>query len=104
MTDKPNFQIQLPEPWHWIEMDFETELYRELPHGHILKGKTFKTIARRQDMDDFLFVIDNCEFEYAIVHLTWAKETNEKWPITSLYKSWKEVYEKRILPDSIKFE
>ena len=104
MSENPNFQIELPEPWHWIETDFETELNRELPHGHILEGKTLKTVAKRQDMDDFLFAIDNWEFEYAIVHLTWVKETDKKWPITKLYKNWKDVYEKRILPDSIDWD
>ena len=103
MSIRPNHQIELPDPWHWIEIDFETELYRELPKGHILEGKSLKTIARRQDMDDFLFRIANTDFEYAIVHLTWSKETDTRWPRTELYKTWDDVYESRILPDSVDF-
>jgi len=98
-----DFDTELPEPWHWENIDFEVNLYRTLCKGHVLERKTVKTIAKRQDMDVVLFSVADSEYGYAVVHLTHQKETNPKWPITMLYKVWKDVYEKEILPDSIDF-
>lgn len=103
MDEKPKYEIDLPEPWHWITTDFSTELYHELPHGHILAGKSVRSVARRQDRDDFLFEIIHADFQYAVVHLTWQKETKNLWPVSKLYKNWNDVYENRILPDSLDF-
>lgn len=103
MDETPIYERELPEPWHWITTDFASELYCELPNEHVLVGKSLKSIARRQDMDDVLFEIANTDFEYAVVHLTWQKETTNPWPISKLYRNWSDVYENKILPDSLDF-
>jgi hypothetical protein len=96
----------LPEPWHWDNTDLTVQLFRELPEGHVLSSKSLKSVARRQDNDDALFELENDDFKYAVVHLTWAqKRLNDKrYPRTSFYKTWKDLFLDRILIDSKDFE
>jgi hypothetical protein len=72
-------------PWHG-RVDSEAlkaELRRECPDGHVLFGHTVKFIAHRQDCDDFLIALE--DGRVAVVHLTWAKETNPLYPDTEIY-------------------
>ncbi len=106
---KPNTVVELIpgdtlhylKPWHSDNTDLTVQLHREINKKHILYGKQVKTIARRQDNDDALFEVDNADFKYAMVHLTWSlkKLDDEKYPRTQTFKSWQEVYENRILLD-----
>lgn len=74
------------EPWHSCSnVFFNDELLREVSRDHVLYGMDAKVIARRQDIDDFLFELSDGRF--ANVHLTWAKETNPEWPATEIYES-----------------
>lgn len=82
------------EPWHACsDSKFESELQRELCPEHELYGLAAKIIARRQDLDDFLFALPDGRF--ANVHLTWAKETNSLLPSTEIYDS-REIMEQKI--------
>ncbi|MCO6043129.1 hypothetical protein NG895_04360 [Aeoliella sp. ICT_H6.2] len=74
------------EPWHpCSDACFEDELRRELCVGHVLHGLDAIVVARRHDMDDFLFELSDGRF--ANVHLTWSSESNPAWPSTEIYDS-----------------
>jgi len=104
-NEKNHMPGKLPIPWYWDITDFSQQLYNEITSGHLMEGKKVKSIARRQDMDDFLFEIENDEYQFAVVHLTWTKtQVSNKWPITRLYKDWNDVYQNRILKDKWKPE
>lgn len=88
---------KLPENWELIDSEvqrkFSDELKREAPSGHVLFGVNASAIAKREDRDDFLFIIEHPEYKYAEVHLTWSIETDPAWPSASLFKSideWKQ--------------
>lgn len=104
MENNIDKSLELPEPWYWTEIDFSEQLQTEISFDHFLKGKITKTIARRQDNDDFLFEIESGKF--VVVHLTWQKfaHNNSTWPTTEIYNNWLDVYENRILSDAEKFE
>jgi hypothetical protein len=76
-------------PWERVEEGHQliTELYKELPEGHILEGKMVEPIARRLDQDDVLFLVKEEKIQYALVHLTWTghQEKDKKWPHAVLY-------------------
>ncbi|MGE7090297.1 hypothetical protein ACQKII_02310 [Lysinibacillus sp. NPDC048646] len=57
---------------------------RELSPSHILFRKKAIAIARREDNDDVVFWISEIN-KYAIVHLTYSKETSGEYPITNLF-------------------
>jgi hypothetical protein len=87
-----NQVLEWQEPWYAIASDEQralltAELLRELCHGHVLWGKHLDIIARRIDRDDFLVRISDETPHYAQVHLTWARETNPRWPRTREFQS-----------------
>lgn len=64
------------------------ELYREMPAGHVLCGMSVNVVAFcAADHNEFIFVTDNPNKPIACVHLTWAIETDPKWPHTDVYRS-----------------
>jgi hypothetical protein len=97
---------ELPEPWYLDSNDLTIQLFKEIPNNHILFSKTLKTIGRRQDNDDVLFQLENDQFKYAVVHLTWSKERQKdnNYPRTTLYKNWDDLYTNRILVDKANFQ
>lgn len=97
----PGDTLHYLNPWHSDDTDLTVQLHREINKNHILYGKSVKTIARRQDNDDVLFEVNNADFNFAMVHLTWAQKTlaDSKYPRTETYKNWQEVYENRIIID-----
>lgn|ERR1700744_3842356 len=101
-----NIPPALPHPWHWDDTDLTRQLYREISESHVLFAKTLRTIARRQDNDDVLFQLENDDYLYAVVHLTWSQKTLQDpyYPRTELYKDWNDLYFDRILADCIEFE
>lgn len=85
-----------PEGWRAVaagESDgLVAEIARELADGHILKGRAFTVIARRDDQDDVLLTLDDGEI--AEMHLTWARETSPNFPGAMLYldfATWREA-------------
>lgn len=97
----PGETLHYLKPWYSTDTDLTVQLHREINKNHILYGKLFKTIARRQDNDDALFEVANADFKYAMVHLTWAQKTldDSKYPSTKTYRNWQDVYENRIIKD-----
>ncbi len=87
----------LPEPWYWQNTElFERELQLELPNKHILKNKNLKSIAHSRMRDDCLFeILNDAEYKYAMVHLTWSKSKEQfpDVPETELFRNWDSVYE-----------
>ena len=96
--------VELSEPWYWTDQDLAGQLTREINDDHVLYGKEVKTLARRRDNDDVLFMVDKKIF--AVVHLTWSngRHRESHWPITYLYDSWSNLYVNRILKDKKDFE
>ena len=86
--------FRFSEPWHpCSDKSFEEELHREVCDEHVLHGIELRVIARRQDMDDFLFALPDGRF--ANVHLTWSQETDPLWPSTEIYET-QEIMEAEI--------
>lgn len=102
--EKIDKNIELPEPWYWTNQNLVSQLKREISTNHILFEKKVETLARRQDNDDVLFLVDNSSF--TVVHLTWTNNSHNdvRFPICEQYVSWKELYENRILKDKEEFE
>lgn len=91
--------IELLEPWQRVNSAeaLEAELARELHPGHRLHGRPgLRALARRADRDDVLFANETLA---AVVHLTWAKETDPAWPSADLYPSLGEWVTQRMEPD-----
>lgn len=99
-----NTSIELPEPWYWTEHGLTDQLEKEISITHVLYGKIIKTLARRQDNDDVLFLVDNEKF--AVVHLTWTRQQHidNRWPATQLFDNWDDLFQKRIVKDKEGFE
>ncbi len=54
------------------------QILRELAPAHLLSGRDFTLIARRDDQDDVLIQLDDTRV--AEMHLTWAKKGDAKFP------------------------
>jgi hypothetical protein len=87
-------ELDWPDRWVAIHYDdvgkFSRELLREMPSDHRLYGLPFCVMGRREDRDDFLFQIQDADYKFAHVHLTWAKESDPQWPWTTLYKTFED--------------
>ena len=86
--------VEWLEPWEAVDAaqreSAERELIRELAPGHRLYGCEHRCVAARGDCDDVLFIVDGEAL--AIVHLTWSRERDPRWPSA------------RLLPDVEAFE
>jgi len=92
------------EPWCAFDKDFSIQLHRELSADHVLYGAVVRTIAHREDNDDVLFEVTDREYQFAKVHLTWqGMQPDARWPRTTFYKDWNEVYENVIIPDHTEY-
>jgi hypothetical protein len=51
-----------------------------------------KAIAYRTDNDDVLFELDDQDYQFAVVHLTWpgGQESSEEYPWTVLYSNFED--------------
>lgn len=88
--------IYLKDPWEEPINSYalEKQLRKELHKSHYLNkfSNCVKAIAKRYDNDDVIFEIR--EFGYALVHLTWAKQDSNKFPIYKLLPTEIDVQEK----------
>ena len=64
------------------------EWLSKVPPQHVLYGLKARAVAIRIDRDDVLFEIEVGEMPLRVVHLTWEKETDSRWPSTKLFRSW----------------
>lgn len=87
------------DEWYKINSEtyYEDELYKEVSDKHILFGKKCVAVAKRDDCDDILFLVQNSEIKYAIVHLTWNSglESHSLFPMTRTFCSIEELIEDR---------
>jgi len=100
-------QIQWRVPWGPVppEHDARTvaELHREMPASHVLFGRSVQTVGRRQDCDDVLFYLGDSAPQFAVVHLTYARETGPEWPSTTLFDSLEAWIKQCMIPDAEDF-
>ena len=105
--DTPEFEgLEWLEPWTPVpdrdREEMERELTRELRPGHVLFGRNARAIGQREDQDDVVFVVDGPK-QFAVVHLTYARETHPDWPHTLVFESLEEFVEGCMLPDHEEF-
>jgi hypothetical protein len=93
--------LNLMQPWRTTNSAglYESELKKEVSFFHPLNWKKVRAIGIREDCDDVLFEVLTGRSKYAVVHLTYAKERSRKFPITSFYRNWEDVYKNRLLED-----
>ena len=91
-------------PWQIIEDSknraeyLSHQLESDVPPKHILYGLKARAVAFRIDMDDVLFEISDGQMPLAVVHMTWRKETDPRWPTTKLFESWEQWVRDEMLP------
>jgi hypothetical protein len=99
--------IEFLKPWQIIQDTPEIQdragrlsarLESELPPKHILFGLKARAVAIRMDQDDVLFEIEGGDMPLAVVHMTWRKEANPRWPLTKLFESWGDWVQREMLP------
>ena len=98
--------VEILVPWRIItdmsEKSAEVltaELSSELVPKHVLYGLTARAVAARIDRDDVLFEIEGTDMALAVVHLTWRKESDPRWPTTRFFASWEQWVRDGMLPD-----
>ena len=67
------------------------ELGRETSPGHRLHAVPYRAVARATGSDDAMFEIGHAGPGYAIVHLTFQRERDPRWPRTEIYATWPEA-------------
>ena len=109
---KPKFDTSLirwRKPWNIISPDHaplvEAELKREMCAGHVLFGRSVTAIGYRDDGGDgdILFYLGDKLPRFAVVHLTYRRETLTAWPHTLLYDSLDDWLQRRMIPDAAEF-
>jgi len=96
------------KPWQKLADDAEGqkkadlllgELIKEIHFDHPLSGLPLRAVAMRQDQDDVLFEVLGRGDLLAVVHLTWQKEIDSRWPHTELFSSWQHWMDAVMIPD-----
>jgi len=99
--------IELLTPWRIIDASDEVPnraetlsawLESEIPPKHVLYGSKARAVATRIDRDDVLFEIQGGDMPLAVVHMTWRRETDPRWPSTKLYQSWEQWVRDEMIP------
>lgn len=96
--------VDILAPWKAIEASEErsellsAELETGLPQKHVLHGLKVTAVAARVDRDDVLFEVVGSEMPLAVVHMTWRKETDPRWPSTKLFRSWEHWVQEDMQP------
>lgn len=84
--------IKWQDPWYaHSSNEIDKTLKSNLPAGHVLFGEEVRSVARRKDNDDVLFYLPGNDVQFAIVHLTYSKETDPKFPHTVLLSTIEEL-------------
>ena len=97
-------QVQWRVPWHAIDAEYaakaEAEIHREMCEGHVLFRRSVVAVGYRQDSDDVLFYLGESEPIFAVVHLSYQRETRPEWPSTTLFTTLAEWIEHCLIPDA----
>ena len=81
----------LPDGWQPVDGRMAQllleELRTEIGNGHVLSGANAKVIARRNDVDDVVLLLD--DGRAVEVHLTWreTQEPKPEWPRSETFES-----------------
>jgi hypothetical protein len=62
-----------------------------MPVGHTLHGREVRAVARCEDCDDVAFEVAGAGL--CIVHLTWQREADPRWPHASIVEHLPEHHE-----------
>lgn len=87
-TDESN-----PLPENWMRLDsksaahFLAELRRELCPSHSLFERQLRAVGQSRPQDDVLFESLQGDGAVYVVHLTWNRETDPRWPRTTRFES-----------------
>lgn len=74
--------------------EYEKELMREVSQEHVLYNAKVEAIGYcLDDLNEVLFLTNCSGKEFAVVHLTWAKERSASFPNTVFYGSFTEFVE-----------
>lgn len=93
MTEPRDFNpADLPEGWEPITEATErhqlaTELGDELPDRHLLDGRKVEPVARSTRRDDLVVWLPETG-HYGVVHLTYNKEHDPRWPAVIILAGW----------------
>lgn len=99
--------IKLLVPWQVIDASHEVpsradhlsrRLRSEVPPKHALYGLKATAVASRIDRDDVLFELEGGNMPLAVVHMTWRKETDPRWPNTRLFENWEQWVHEEMIP------
>lgn len=97
--------IEILKPWRALGVSdagqaerLSNEFRSEVPLGHVLHGATVKAVAIRVDRDDVLFEVESALLPLAVVHLTWKRETDQRWPTTKFFATWDDWVRDEMLP------
>ncbi|WP_146072218.1 hypothetical protein [Bryocella elongata] len=88
--------IQILAPWRSLEEDrpradlLSAQLLSDISPSHPLCGAELRAVGARTDRDDVLFEITGGDAPLAVVHMTWRKESDPRWPTTKFYQSWEQ--------------
>ena len=100
--------IQWQVPWMPLSEELarraEAELQRELCAGHVLFRRAATAVGCRQDCDDFLFCLGEAAPRFAVVHLTYQRESRPEWPETHLFASLGAWLEQGMASDAADFD
>jgi hypothetical protein len=98
-------EIKILDPWRVIEASrdgrarlLSDRLADELPEGHVLYGLKATALATRCDRDDVLFEVEGGTARLAVVHMTWRREIDPRWPTTKLFDSWDQWVREDMMP------
>ncbi|KAB8172242.1 hypothetical protein [Microbispora catharanthi] len=98
----PHDANALPGAWSYLGDDqeqrrkLEAELVTECGSDkHPMFGQRVEAVARCGTCDDVLLKLVD-QPGWAIVHLTWRRETNPSWPSCEVMESWSSVLEEMI--------
>jgi hypothetical protein len=98
-------QLEVVAPWEAFADSSDkragllsAELASEVCPGHVLYGSRARAVATRIDRDDVLFEIEGGDMPLVVVHLTWAKESDSRWPVTRFFVGWEQWAIEEMLP------
>jgi len=104
MAIPKNIKILLP--WSLLDQpgmesraeQLSAELKAEVSLGHPLYGLDAKAVASRIDRDDVLFELEGAPNYLAVVHLTWHREEDPRWPSVQFFKDWEHWANEDMVP------
>ena len=73
-----------------LAAELEGELRREMTKGHQLAGTALTAFSVRRLRKEVIFWLPE-RHEWAVVHLTWRAETDDRWPTAELCPTWEGV-------------